>query len=454
MKTVLLIDDDAVVRGALSRHLEQEGWTVWQADDGEAGLALFRKHHPQAVVTDLLMPSVNGFEVISSLRSESGFHARVVALSSKSFASDRQRALRLGADLFLIKPISPPALASLLDELTASSRKNEAAASDPKSAPRGAVDHDTMVMRFWGVRGSVPTPGPTTVFYGGNTSCIEVRADGEIIILDSGTGIRELGMALDAEFANRPLKLTILITHTHWDHIQGFPFFMPAYNPKNQINVLGYEGARAGLAGILSHQMESPYFPVELQELPGNILINEVKEMEFSVGKVRVKATFVNHPGVCVGYRIESSKGSLAYLPDNEPFLRRHSLEEGKGSGDVRRPATGATTAFAHAEDEKLVEFIRGVDLLIMDSQYDAEEYRQHIGWGHGCTDDAVGLAARAGVKRLYLFHHDPRHDDVTVTTMVENARKLAASTSPGLKVFGAREGDFCQWPVDGKPHD
>src|SRR5262245_2171643 len=157
MKSVLLIDDDAVVRGALSRHLEQEGWTVWQADDGEAGLTLFRKHTPAAVVTDLLMPGVNGFQVITKLRNESASHTRVIAISSKNFPSDKQRALELGADLFLVKPISPPALSSLLDELTASSRARKWASS-------GMTDK-SMLVRFWGVRGSVPAPGPATVFY-------------------------------------------------------------------------------------------------------------------------------------------------------------------------------------------------------------------------------------------------------------------------------------------------
>jgi len=220
--------------------------------------------------------------VISALRSESSSaHTRIVAISGKSFASDKQRALELGADVFVEKPVNPAAFRSLLNELIAK-QQTESNETQP------SLQSSRMQMRFWGVRGSIPTPGPNTVYYGGNTSCVEVRAGGEIIILDSGTGIRELGLALASEFDGKPLNVTILITHTHWDHIQGFPFFRPAYDPKNQIRILGYEGARAGLAGILSNQMESPYFPVELKELPGNIVITELKEMEFNVGQVRV----------------------------------------------------------------------------------------------------------------------------------------------------------------------
>jgi len=291
-----------------------------------------------------------------------------------------------------------------------------------------------MLVRFWGVRGSIPTPGRGTVHYGGNTPCVEVRAEGEIIILDSGTGIRQLGAALTSEFDGKPLNLTILITHTHWDHIQGFPFFKPAYNPKNQIRLLGYEGAKKGLASVLSQQMESPYFPIELKKLPGNILIRELKQMAFNVGSVKVKAALANHPGVCVGYRLESDDGSVAYLPDNEPFQRRHLLQ--RQSKKKKKPGA---TEFALAADQKLVEFVRGVDLLILDAQYDSHEYRQHVGWGHGCAEDAVNLAMRAGVRQLSLFHHDPEHDDDTIGRIVEEARKLAGKN--GIKVEAAREG-------------
>ena len=150
--------------------------------------------------------------------------------------------------------------------------------------PRPVSDQNTVV-KFWGVRGSIPTPGQSTVFFGGNTSCVEVRADGEIIILDAGSGIRLLGESLAAEFQGQPIEMTLLITHTHWDHIQGFPFFLPAYDARNRVHILGYEGARDGLAATLAGQMESPYFPIALKQMPGNIVIEELKEMNFKVGR-------------------------------------------------------------------------------------------------------------------------------------------------------------------------
>lgn len=261
--------------------------------------------------------------------------------------------------------------------------------------------------------------------YGGNTSCVEVRADNEIIILDAGTGIRALGLELAREFNGAPMNITLLITHTHWDHIQGFPFFLPAYEPRNTIRVLGYEGARKGLAGTLAGQMESPYFPIALEEMPGNVVIEELRSFDFSIGAVQATATVANHPGVTVGYRLAASAGSVAYLPDNEPF---HEDQHGYSRDQV------------DLQNRKLIEFIRDVDVLITDAQYDRDEYSKRIGWGHGSVDEVVRLAMLGGVNRLYLFHHDPGHDDACIDAMLAHARKLA-EPSP-LEVFAATEGN------------
>ena len=147
-----------------------------------------------------------------------------------------------------------------------------------------------MRVRFWGVRGSVPTPGPTTLEYGGNTSCIEVRVGNQIIILDAGTGLRLLGKELLREFVDQPLDLTLLLTHTHWDHIQGLPFFMPVYRPQNRLRILGFEGARHGLENVLTGQMESPFFPIGLRDVPANVRIEELTKMGFALGDVEVQA--------------------------------------------------------------------------------------------------------------------------------------------------------------------
>ena len=291
-------------------------------------------------------------------------------------------------------------------------------------------------LKLWGVRGSIPVPGPGTVRYGGNTACVEVRADDELIILDAGSGIRELGLALENEFGSRPINLSLLITHVHWDHIQGFPFFVPSYNDKNQIRIFGYNGTDSGLREILKGQMGAPFFPVRLYDLPGKIQFENLKSMDFKIGKVRVRARLMNHPGVCVGYRIFTSNGSVAYLPDHEPYdaFKLHS-----GKPHLLSPEQ--TQERARKDRAELVKFLQGSDILILDSQYTDEEYQAHLGWGHGSLSTAISMAVDAGVRKLILFHHDPTHDDQTIDKMVQTARKLAAKSKSHLEVEGAREG-------------
>ena len=271
------------------------------------------------------------------------------------------------------------------------------------------------------MRGSIATPGSTTVRYGGNTSCIEVRHGGEIIILDAGTGLRRLGQSLLAEFKNKPLNLTLLLSHTHWDHIQGLPFFGPIYEKRCRLRILGCEGARQGLVTALTGQMESTYFPVPFAKLPSNIDIEELTDFNFSIGQVLVRAQRANHPGMCVGYRLVSPDGLITFFPDTETH--------------------------AAGEDGKMIEFVRDSDVLILDSQYDRAEYKKHIGWGHGCVDDSVALAIKANVKLLCLFHHDPDHDDQRVDSFVKYARQLVAKKKSKLKVEAACEGMTIQLP-------
>ncbi len=434
MKTILVIDDDAQLRSVLSTFLQRHGWQVVETADGDQALELARKHLPQAILCDLLMPGTNGFRVCSAIRNDDSLrYSLLVAMSGKGFEDTRQSALEAGADEFLVKPLDLDHLLSLLDRMSAP------AAPRDRAAGEAAVVEGPAFIRFWGVRGSIPVPGPDTVRYGGNTACVEFRGEGEIIILDSGTGIRPLGHALDAEFAGKALNLTLLITHSHWDHIQGFPFFRPAYEPANHLRILGFEGTRDGLAGIFSAQMESPYFPIGLGELPGNIAFEELRTMEFAVGAVKVQAAFANHPGVCVGYRLKTPAGSVAYLPDHEPFHRMRNRQI------VPEALHDQAMDFARSEDEKIIRFLDGVDALILDAQFDADEYARHTGWGHSSVDDAVDLAVRSKAKRLFLFHHDPAHSDAKMDQMLAHARKVAAKSGKGLQVEAAREGMKCE---------
>lgn len=428
MPRVLIIEDDAESRRMIAELFAREDWNVFEANDGDSGLELALRNRPDLILCDLLMPKSNGFQVCRSIR-EQLQPTKIIVVSGRDYGVDRSSALQAGADEYLLKPITWELLSSAIDRLLPEMPRTPGPRI-PKHQSRGAR------IRFWGVRGSIPAPGRSTVRYGGNTSCIELRTDGEIIILDAGTGIRSLGLALEKEFGPTSIKLTLLITHTHWDHIQGLPFFSPAYNSKNLIRILGYEGARAGLGTILAGQMETPFFPVSLRELPSHLAIEELKEMEFQIGQVKVRSKFVNHPGICSGYRLFTGSGSIAYFPDNEPYdLLKLQLASRDGISESE------ARDFATAERTKMVEFLRDCDVAILDTQYTDEEYTKHIGWGHSSLSSVVSLALDANVRRLCLFHHDPEHDDAMIDKMLEHARSLAAKSGRSLEVDAAQEG-------------
>lgn len=432
MRTVLVIDDEPEFRTLLAELLRQNGWQVFEAEDGEQGIQSAQLNLPDVVLCDLLMAPCNGFQVCRALRLVDNLkHTKIVIASGRDFESDRQEALEAGAHEYLAKPIQLEQLLRLLSQLTAGPGP-----AAPVAVPADSEPPNSVRLRFWGVRGSVPTPGPTTLEYGGNTSCLELRAGQQIVILDAGTGLRLLGRELQTEFGDQPLNLTLLLTHTHWDHIQGLPFFLPVYKSHNRVRILGYEGARLGLETVLSSQMENPFFPIGLREVPAHVRVEELKQLNFPLGNFQVHACFAYHPGVCVGYRLTAAGRSIAFFPDNE--IRQ--------ANRVGEPPAAAD--FARTENQKLKEFVRGVDVLVMDAQYDREEYNDHLGWGHGCVDEVVALALEADVKHLVLFHHDPDHDDAKVARMADHARQLVAAQKASLKVDAAREGMAVELPA------
>src|SRR5579884_2823295 len=280
-----------------------------------------------------------------------------------------------------------------------------------------------MRVRFWGTRGSIPTPGHKTAIYGGNTSCAEVRtADGGILILDCGTGIRELGLDL-LRSRNGPQRIHLLIGHTHWDHIQGFPFFTPAFLPGTELNIYAPSGFQRSLEDSLSGQMQYSYFPVKLKDLASRIHFTELEEGFFRIGETLVETQYLNHTAPTIAYRISSDNTTIAYVTDHEPFWDQN--ERG----------------FQHPGDQRHIAFLRGADLVIHDSQYNCDEYKTKRGWGHSTIQYATDVAIAAGVGKLALFHHDPTHDDATIQELEEEARRRVQQAGSGLDVFAAAEG-------------
>jgi len=291
-----------------------------------------------------------------------------------------------------------------------------------------------MLVRFWGTRGSLAKPGPTTVRYGGNTACVEVRAaDGTLVVLDCGTGAHPLGQALLAS-GEQPVRGHLLITHTHWDHIQGFPFFAPLFVPGSEWDVYAPGSGGHQLETTLAGQMEYTYFPVTLEQLRATLRCHDLGEGSFAIGHVRIATQYLNHPALTLGYRLEADGVAVVYATDHEPHGRD---EPERSGGKIGRPGAPA----AHREDQRHIEFLAGADLVIHDAQYTAAEYPNKITWGHTPAEWAVDYALAAGAKRLALFHHDPLRDDAAVDRLVDACRQRVLTAGGGLEVFAAAEG-------------
>ncbi len=287
-----------------------------------------------------------------------------------------------------------------------------------------------MLVRFWGTRGSIPTPGNRTSIYGGNTSCVEVRtADGTTLVLDCGTGIRLLG--LDMLRRPGPHRIHLLIGHTHWDHIQGFPFFTPAFLPGTELNIYGSTAFQRSLEDSLSGQMQHSYFPVKLHELASRLHYTDLEEGFFRIGNVLVETQYLNHTAPTIAYRISADGATMAYVTDHEPFWNSPG------------------PAFHHPGDQRHIEFLKGADLVIHDAQYTSEEYRTKLGWGHSPVEYATDIAMAANVTRLALFHHEPTHDDHALKRIEDGQRLRVASIGSPLDVFAAAEG--MEFEVTGK---
>jgi phosphoribosyl 1,2-cyclic phosphodiesterase len=284
-----------------------------------------------------------------------------------------------------------------------------------------------MQARVWGCRGSIAVPGPDTVRYGGNTSCVEVRlASGHVLILDAGTGMRPLGVSMRD---NLPPELNIMLTHLHMDHLQGLGFFQPLFAPGLDIHIWGPSSPVQDLAERIAMYLSPPLFPVRLEDLASNTTFHNAPEEPVTIGSASIRAAKVAHQGPTVGYRIEENGRTFVYLPDHEPSL-------------------GADLANVPAAWMSGHDIARDADVLLHDGQYRDDEYGDHIGWGHSAVGDTMEFANKANVDRLVLFHHDPYHTDEELEALLAGARR----NWPGLedRVSLAYEGMSISLDEDG----
>ena len=292
-----------------------------------------------------------------------------------------------------------------------------------------------MRFRFRGTRGSLPAPGPETVRYGGNTSCIEVRSDsGDLIVLDAGTGIRGLGLEL---MQSLPVTCHIFISHTHWDHIQGLPFFSPLFMAGNSLTIYGPPNplAMTGIEAVLTGQMEYPYFPVREAELRADIVYETLVDGQtVDLGFATVTTILMNHPALDFGFKVQCDGKTLFFTGDHEPFYNIYAPGE-PDHDDYER--------IVRARKAGILDFMRGVDVFIVDGQYTEEEYGTRRGWGHASVDHALAMARDAGVGRVFLTHHETTRTDAELDAV--NERLCREWKGTGVDFHLAREGELIE---------
>jgi len=394
---ILIVDDDVLLVKVVTVYLRAAGYEVSSVNDGSAAMVEIGSFKPAVVITDLMMPGMPGAELLAQIRSDRDLDdVKVIVYSAKSYEYDYRSSLEAGADAYLVKPVGNKKMLETIAGLLTSAMK----------------------VTFWGTRGSTPRPGKETLKYGGNTSCVSLEMTRDrLFIFDAGTGIIDLGRSLAA--AKKRRKVNLFISHPHWDHIQGLPYFQPLYQQGYEVVVHGTRQGKLSLREVISGQMETVYFPIAVKEFASHVYYKELTEGDFEIEDVQVRTISLHHPGVTLGYLVKGPGGkTVAYLTDNELAL----------SGDE------------HGR-RRLVAFLADADILIHDSHYLDDEYPQYVGWGHSALSTVLKLAADAKVKRLYLYHHDPYHNDETVAAKEAFGRKFFADRGLKIECLAAAEG-------------
>lgn len=396
----LVVEDSKVFAAMFRQLLEQGGHEIEVELDSQRTLERIDEVQPDAVLLDLMMPHVDGMAVLRRIREHCGPDLKVIIVSAKPYENDRRSALALGAAGYINKVAEQDRLLQRIEEIMA----------------------DRPLLTFWGVRGTLPVPGQQALRYGGNTSCLTLEfADGRLFIFDAGTGIKALSDRLLAA-GRTEIKARIFISHPHWDHINALPFFAPLYIKGNEFEILGVGQQDKSIEDLISGQMDGVYFPVTVSEFGARVSYRELNEGSFEVDGVSIRTMLLNHPGNCLGYRIEYRDVIFCYVTDNELYPESSAFY----NADYRR---------------QLIDFVKDADYLVTDTTYTAEQYaagKEH--WGHSSIDEVVAIADQANVRTLCLFHHDPDQSDADIDAKLATAKRLLLERGSATVVIAPAE--------------
>ena len=399
----LIIDDSKPVLAVYTELLEHAGYEVTALTSCDNALELVIETQPDCILCDLILPGLDGLEFFKLVRREKNIkQPTFIVISGKQFKFDRRHALDLGVDAYLTKPINHETFVSDLI----------------------AIIDGEMTIKFWGCRGTLTVPGEKSLKYGGNTNCVTLNISNKHnFIFDAGTGIKELSNFIVKEKL-LPYRAKIFISHPHYDHINGIPFFVPLYMRGNEFEFLGSDQGGVTLKEYLSGQMDSVFFPVTMNEFSSSVSFRSLTEETFTIDNILVHTILLNHPGRCLGYKIQYNDKIFCYITDNELYFKddkKHYNQE---------------------QVDRLIDFIKHADMLIIDATYTDKEYQNKVGWGHSPISNVVEIADIAKVKLLCLHHHDPDQDDEAIDKKLEMAQDILNNKKSSTRCIIPREGD------------
>jgi len=398
---VYIVEDNPVQADIAKALLEKSGHIVTVSRSSEEALQAIPGARPDCVVIDIMLPGIDGYELCRRLRARDDLAGtKLVMMSTKAFSFDRKRAVALGADAYFVKPLHPATFVPQLERVVSG----------------------TLSMTFWGVRGTLPVCRPDSHRYGGNTLCVSLTfPDDRLVVFDAGTGIKALSDALMAARRSR-IEGTIFISHPHWDHINTLPFFAPFYIAGNHFQICGPSHGGITMQHLIAAQMDGVYFPITVREFAASLDYRDLGEGSFDVDGLQLKTLLLNHPGNCLGYRIQHADRSICYVTDNELY-----------------PPT--SEFYSDEYVERLADFVRDTDHLITDCTYLDEEYPRKTMFGHSAVGRVADLAARARVKTLYLVHHDPDHTDATIDIKLGRCQEQLAAMGAATRTLAPADG-------------
>ena len=399
---ILIVDDDSetaelrsVVLGAAGHSVETLGSSVQAMDQLE-------RTRPDLLIVDIMMPELDGLELTKRVRENAKLiRLKIIVMSAKAYEFDRKRAIDMGADGFIPKLIK---IELLNEQIT-------------------KIVEDKMTLTYWGVRGTLPVPGHGSLRYGGNTPCVTLEfMSGRMLIFDAGSGIKALSNHL-MKLGRPRLEAKILITHSHWDHINALPFFVPLFIPGNEFEIMGATQGDKSVRQIIAAQMDDVYFPITLKEFGARVFFRDLRQETFTIDNdIQIETLLLSHPGYCLGYRVTFKGRSVCYVTDNELYLDDHPSYNAKYVAD-------------------LTKFVSNADVLITDTTYFDQEYKSKVDWGHSCVSKVVELADAAKVKSLHLFHHDPDQDDDAIDKKLALARDALSDRNSAIECIAPAEG-------------